>query len=126
MFEQALYEDINADFTVNGKKYPIYFGEVEQNAKATYIVQTSLDYGDTPLTQCRNDYTEFMEFRIYGLDFYAITTIRDALVNYLANLDYVGNYTILKNIKHTSVVGNDVENGLPCATAAREFVYTES
>jgi hypothetical protein len=121
MFRQALFENIQQNFMTNNS---FFYGEAPQTTKVPYIVQTSLDYGDTALTQCRNTYTEFAEFRIYGTDFFTITTIQEELINYLASLDYVGDYTILENIKHTSVVGNDVENGLPVATVAREFLYS--
>lgn len=128
MFKQALFENVRDNFKINNDnkpptKIPTFFGEAPAKQPVPYIIQNSLDYGDTPKTQCRNDYTDFIEFRIYGLDFGQLAFFGEQLTDYLASLDLIEDYAITENKKGNTIIGLDVVNGAKVCVVSREFVY---
>jgi len=131
MFEQALFEYIEANFTVSGYTLGFGFGNVLEDTKNPYIAQFVLDSDGTRQTVCDdNSYTKggesFVQWNVYSqssTNAFKIKRELDKFIAEIRSLTFGGDdYKIFINNKGSSPVGQ-FSNGLNLEILTKTFNY---
>lgn len=131
MFEQALYEYIANNFTVEGFTLNFGFGSISDGTSAPYIIQHNLDTnGDRRTLNNPDDFTDgesFMQWNIYCDNASNAFYLKTELMTFIAGLKVLtldpDKYSIELNEHSSSPDGKDATTGLFIEVVARDITY---
>lgn len=130
MFEQAIYNEIENNFTLTGFDLNFGFGEVPENDQAPYIAQFSLNTsGDSQVLCNENDFsdgTAFIQWNVYHPNASNAFYIKRELMKFIGQIKVLSfdsvEYMIQLNESESSPSGG-YNNGLFAEVVARSFTY---
>ena len=131
MFEEALFDYIENNFTVSGYTIGFGFGNVPESVKNPYIVQFSLDADPTRQTVCdEEDYQKggeaFIQWNVYSQtpkNTFKIHRELDKFINAIRQLTFGGKtYKIFINTHGSSPTG-PFTNGLSQKILTKTLTY---
>lgn len=130
MFEQAIFEHIQNNFTVSGYSLTFGFGEVPESTKTPYIIQYSLNAnGDQHFLNNNNDFTDgeaSIQWTVFHQSFENCFYLKHELMKFIGQLRTVTGYQIRENVGQSSPSGTDLNGNVAAEVITRDFTYTKS